>query len=408
MTNFQFLDSIDNLTKNTNFPVKLLTEKKVAYDDNSEIQYNLLDRDFPSDVLANLKFVQSELGLTNNNWGLIKYDGKYERIAAYCARIYNFENKLVLEVGSNYEDDNLVSSRVVFDVAFKKSKIQGSADKAFYTVNNFPVVCSPEVGEDGKLKFVKIAINLEEIIVELPLYVNRDVVESVADFEKLWNKGEGHLAAQIPKYKKTHNASKFLRNIIALKQFPKEGVSLLIKNPTWETFEKKDGSGTFQTTKWDVVDSSHPELVVTNNYTYKEKEVNDSYPLRSLSSIRFGVSKNSISKSWGDTGLENCLVLVWFYDLCRKDIMYIPQHIWYILDVEENVFSIPPDFLSSQSEFLDRISDKLIEEMEKISLQNESSLAALMAGESTEISIGEVEVTDILTPTEIDKELEFA
>ena len=392
MTNFKFTTVIDELTKNTSFPAKLVSKKKAKYE-NAELVYNLIDEDFDSSTLSNLEYIKKELGLENNNWGLLKYDSKYERTAAYCARIYNKENKLVFEVGSTYTGDNvqLQSGTMPFDVTFKKSKIKGKTDAVVYTVNGKTVTASPEINENGDFVCVSIGINLEELTLEMPLWLDKELCGDETTFWAYWNKGEIHLIAQKPSYAKKHQANKVFANVLGKNLFPKEGVAMLLCNPENVTFEKKDGSGSFQQTVWDVLGVSHEDLEVVNSYTKKDgTQVNDVYQLGELKKIQFGVTKYGISKQWLNTGMSNSLMIVWFHSKSKMNELYIPQHIGYILSEEDAETAIPDGFIQTHSEFLEKCSEMIDEQTTKIIAQNEKDMLQLAGNVTT--------VTTELTP----------
>lgn len=380
MTNFKFTNVIDELTKNTAFPAKLVSKKKAIYE-NNELVYNLVDDDFDSSTLSNLEYIREELSLQNNNWGLLKYDSKYERTAAYCARIYNKENKLVFEVGSNYTGEGLAlqSGKVAFEVAFKKSKIKGKKDTAVYTLNEKPVTASPEINENGDLVCISIGINLEELTLEMPLWLDKELCKDEATFWAYWNKGEVFLIAQKPNYAKKHQANKVFTNVLEKNLFPKEGVAMLLCNPENITFEKKDGSGSFQQTVWDVLSVSHDNLEVVNSYTKKDgSQVNDQYTLGELKKIQFSVTKYGVSKQWSNTGMSNCLMIVWFHSKSKMNELYIPQHIGYILSEEDSEDAIPDGFIKTHSKFLEKCSEMIDELTTKIITQNEQEMLQLV------------------------------
>ena len=380
MTNFQLAKTIDELTKNTTFVQNLLRSGKATENiETFDVEYVLSDEDFNEGDRANLQYFHSELKLQNNNWGFIKFNDAYERIKAYCVRLSNIDNKLTLEIGYEDERNNLTKDSIPFEVKFKESKINKGVRKAEYSINGKPVRLVTAIADDKvTVQSSSIVITLDELEVELPLYRVEDV-KTKADIWELWNKGEGHLIAQVPRGK-TYYANQIFKHMIGelLKTktpFPAEGVAFFIGNPQEIEVPKKDGSGTFWKTDWDVYACSKPEIQGINAYTDKNgNDVVNSYHFGEIKRLSFNQSPNLDTpySTWINNGSLPMIGMVWFTNF-NKNPNHIPKHKMYPFLGDDH--DLPRGFIKIHASFLEEI-DGLVERL--IEHNNEEIQAALL------------------------------
>ena len=371
-TNFKIARAID-VTKNTTFVQNLLRKGKATKNvETSVIEYILDDSDFNEGDRENLKYFRDELELQNNNWGLVKFNDAYERSAAYCIRLSNIDNKLTLEVGYEDEKNNLTKSVIPFEVSFKESKIKKGVRKAEYSVNGKPVRLVTAIAENQvDVQASSIVITLEELEVEIPLY-RIEEVKTKDDVWRLWNSGEGHLIAQVP-YTKTFYSNQIFKHMIGellknKQEFPSEGVAFLIGKPKEVEVTKKDGSGTFWKTDWEVYGCSKPEIQGINAYVDKDgKDVVQSFHFGEIKSLSFNRSSNLDTpySTWINNGSLPMIGIVWFTGFNRNP-NHIPKHKMYPMIGDD--YDLSDRFIKSNADFLeevDTLMEKLIEHNNK-------------------------------------------
>lgn len=369
MTSFKLQEKINNLTNNTKFARELIKNRKTAIENNFA-EYILQTDDFSEadqDILAYLK---SELGLTNNNWGYLKYDGSYERKGAYCFRVYNKDNQFVFEVGSNRDTENEIyqSCLIPFGVEFIDSKVKKGAKKASYNLNGKPVKVTPFFGTDGKPGVFNLTVSLGEIDLELPLYIDKEIVKDEKTFWEFWEKGEAHLIAQVPKKNIFASAGKFLQTCILANEFPKNGVACLLTSPTLRHFETKESKDEFAVCEFEVLAFSHPDIKCQTDYVKDGENVSLVYDTKDITKLSFALSHKAC-KEWVSAGGEpNILMIVWFKELNKRTKTYIPNHMAYILNGEEE--DIPPMFIDLFDEFLENIDEVVVKTLPQIQAAN--------------------------------------
>lgn len=233
---------------------------------------------FPADIRHSLTQLEELFSCSFNNYGVAYYNDRNQMTAFNYPKVAlvtkGDESKPYLVIGS--DDDELGYHQTLIPIEVRQVKIDDGISETtefryFFNFNGKKIPCSLVSSTNNERTYNYLAVkhtNSSGGITNfhISFKLERSITEKKGDpTSEIYEKWEaGRFLLILGNLRSTGMSISYcFKSAFINKQFPAEGVLMVLTNPSIGERDSKDkGGGKYITSRWNIVMCSHPELIV--------------------------------------------------------------------------------------------------------------------------------------------------